>query len=61
MLVRREYNMDGTWLHMRFVNKAYICEKLRHDEFGDTITLEHSRHNVRKDANTWMDSRVKRS
>lgn len=61
MLVRKEFNLDGTWMHMRFVNKGYICEKFGRDEFGDQITLEHSRHALRKDANAWMDSRVRRN
>lgn len=61
MLVRKEFNLDGTWMQMRFVNKSYICEMFKRNELGDTITVEHSRHLIRKDANAWMDSRVKRS
>lgn len=60
MLVRKEYNTDGTWVHMSFRNGGYVCELFGRDAFGDVEVKESSRHTQRKTANEWMDSKVKR-
>ena len=60
MLVRKEYNTDGTWMHMYYRNGAYLCELYGRDETGAQEVRETMRHHSRKPANDWMDAKTKR-